>query len=111
LEKKSLTGVEIFTYLTFKFGTLKAWDIRYFKDQKKALALLKERASYGVSPSVILQRDNERQRKILFELIDLCIEDKIYLDDEVRVVSKKKAKNYLKEFHEIDTIFHKIFNF
>ncbi len=96
------------TYLTFKFGTLKAWKIEYFTDKEKALALLKERASYGVSQSVLFQRDNKRQREILFELIDLCIEDKIYFDDAVRVISKKKAKKYLREYHEMEMFWKKL---
>ena len=79
-------------YLTLKWGTLKSWD---FTGSEKGKALLKEYIEIGSSFSAMAQKDNQRQKEIICELIDLCDSDTIYLDWDGEDVTKDKAKEYV----------------
>lgn len=80
--------------LVLKWGTLKSWDFSTDEDGKR---LLQEYESIGSNASVMLQRDTERQKEIICELIDL-VYGKIYLDWDGTWVSKKEAKKYVLEY-------------
>ena len=79
-------------YLTLKWGTLKSWD---FTSSEKGKALLKEYNEIGSSFSAMAQKDTQRQKGIICELIDLCDGDTIYLDWDGEDVTKDKAKEYV----------------
>lgn len=79
-------------YLTLKWGTLKSWD---FTGSEKGKALLKEYNEIGSSFSAMAQKDTQRQKEIICELIDLCDGDTIYLDWDGDDVTKDKAKEYV----------------
>jgi len=82
-------------YLTLKWGTLKSWN---FEGSEKGAELLKEYCQIGTCASAALQKDTQRQKEIICELIDLCTDDKIYLDWNGDYVSKKKAKKYVMNY-------------
>ncbi len=79
-------------YLTLKWGTLKSWD---FSNSKKGKKLLKEYYEIGSSVSAMAQKDTQRQKEIICELIDLCDSDTIYLDWDGKDVNKDEAKKYV----------------
>jgi hypothetical protein len=79
-------------YLTLKWGTLKTWD---FTSSEEAISLLREYGEIGSSFSAMCQRDTDRQKEIICELIDLCDGDTIYLEWESEKVTKEEAKNYV----------------
>jgi hypothetical protein len=79
-------------YLTLKWGTLKSWD---FTGSEKGKKLLKEYNKIGSSISAMAQKDTQRQKEIICELIDLCDGDTIYLDWDGEDVTKEKAKEYV----------------
>ena len=79
-------------YLTLKWGTLKSWD---FTGSEKGKKLLKEYNEIGSSFSAMAQKDTQRQKEIICELIDLCDGDTIYLDWDGEDVTKEKAKEYV----------------
>ena len=81
-------------YLTLKCGTLKSWN---FTNSKKGQKLLHEYGEIGFSYSAMMQKDTPRQKEIICELIDLC-NDKIYLEWDDEYVSKKEAKEYVKNY-------------
>lgn len=82
--------------LTLKWGTLKAWD---FSDSEKGQALLKEYMEIGACLSAALQKDTERQKEIVRELIDECDDPEgIYLDWEGKFVTKQEAKEYIETY-------------
>lgn len=79
-------------YLTLKWGTLKSWD---FTNSEKGQELLKEYGEIGQVASAACQRDTQRQKEIICELIDLCDGDTIYLDWDGKDVPKNEAKEYV----------------
>ena len=79
-------------YLTLKWGTLKSWD---FSNSKKGKKFLKEYYEIGSSVSAMAQKDTQRQKEIICELIDLCDSDTIYLDWDGKDVNKDEAKKYV----------------
>lgn len=82
--------------LTLKWGTMKGWDLD--KDGP-AFKKLQEYADAGsVSMSAIAQDDNEDQKRILCELIDVLDADTVYLDWDGKHVSKEEAKKYVMEY-------------
>ena len=82
--------------LTLKWGTLKGYD---FSGNKKAKELLKEYHDIGACMSVMLQKDTDRQKEIILELIDLCNDpDGICLDWTGKFVTKEQAKEYIKTY-------------
>ena len=78
-------------HLTLKWGTLKSWNFK----SKKAEELLKEYSSIGSCESAIMQKDTQRQKNIICELIDLGDFEKVYLDWDGKYISKKEAKKYV----------------
>tara|TARA_B110001450_G_scaffold87799_1_gene83562 strand:+ start:308 stop:586 length:279 start_codon:yes stop_codon:yes gene_type:complete len=79
-------------YLTLKWGTLKSLD---FTGSEKGKKLLKEYYEIGSSFSAMAQKDTQRQKEIICELIDLCDGDTIYLEWDDEDVTKNKAKEYV----------------
>jgi len=77
--------------LTLKWGSLKRWDFH----SEKGKELLKEYFDLGSSVSAIMQKDNERQKEIICELIDEGNFETVYLDWDDKNVSKKEAKEYV----------------
>ena len=83
-------------HLTLKWGTLKSWSFH----SKKAMKLLKEYYGIGSSASVMMQYDTPRQKEILCELIDEGDFKQVFLDWDVKYISKEEAKKYVMEFGE-----------
>lgn len=77
--------------LTLKWGTLKRWNF----ESEECQALLKEYGEIGSSVSAMAQKDTQRQKEIICELIDKSNCEKIYLDWDGEYVSKEDAKNYV----------------
>ena len=84
------------SYLTLKWGTLKSWD---FSDSPKGKKLLKEYHSIGSSCSCMLQKDTDRQKEIIIELIKLSNDPEgIMLDWTGKYVTKEQAIEYVKTY-------------
>ena len=79
--------------LVLKWGTLKEWHFH----SDEAERLLKQYYALGASASAAMQRDNERQKEIICELIDEC-NGKIFDDWSGKKLSKKAAKKYVREY-------------
>lgn len=79
-------------HLTLKWGTLKDWD---FGDWAKPL--FEEYNQIGNSMSAIMQKDTEKQKQIICELIDKGNFKKVYLNWDGKYISKKAAKKYVLE--------------
>ena len=62
--------------LTLKWGTLKAWEFH----SPKAIKLLTEYCNLGTSISAVTQKDTDRQKDIICELIDVGNFEEVYLD-------------------------------
>lgn len=85
--------------LTLKWGTLKAWD---FTKSKKAQALIEQWASLGYCESSAAHKDTIEQRELIFQIIDECNDPRgIYLDFCNKYVSKKEAKEYIREYDKV----------
>lgn len=81
------------SYLTLKWGTMKAWD---YTDSEEGKALLDEYYKEGSSYSAMSQKDTERQKEIICKLIDICDDPNgIYLDWDDKYVNKEEAKEYI----------------
>lgn len=80
-------------HLLFKWGTLKSWDVT----SERGLQLLKEYGEIGSSASAIMQRDNDRQRDIICELIDEC-DGPIQSDWTGEYFTKEQAKAYILDY-------------
>jgi len=80
-------------YLVLKWGTLKDWSFGSW-----ARPLLTEYCNIGSSMSAIMQKDTQRQKEIICELIDGGNFKTVYLDWDNKEVSKKKAKKYVMEY-------------
>jgi len=81
-------------HLTLKWGTLKSWNFH----SEKALKLLEEYGRLGMSMGAAQQRDTERQKEIICELIDEGNFKKVYMDWDGEYITKKKAKKYVMEY-------------
>ena len=81
-------------YLTLKWGTLKAWNLKNDKSKE----LLKKYHEIGSSLSAMLQKDTQEQKKIICRIIDECDAETIYLDWDGKYVSKDEAKKYVMEY-------------
>ncbi len=80
--------------LTLKWGTLKGWRF----ESPAALALLTEYGEIGHTVSAALQRDSDRQKEIICELIDIGTFDTVYLSWDGKDVSKEEAKKWRCQF-------------
>ena len=85
-------------YLTLKWGSLKSWNF----NSDEARSLLEEYFKNGVSMSAIMHRDNERQKEIVLELIDIGDFDTVYLDWDGTEVTKQEAKDYVLTYGQPD---------
>lgn len=84
------------SHLVLKWGTLKSWD---YSDDERGKNLLKEYREIGSSMSAMSQRDTQRQKEIICELIDICNDPEgIYLDWDDKYVTKEEAKKYVMEY-------------
>jgi hypothetical protein len=81
-------------YLTLKWGTLKSWHF----NSDRAAALFKEYSSLGSSSGAMSQRDTQRQKEIICELIDEGDFETVYLDWDGEDISKEEAKKYVMEY-------------
>ena len=82
------------SYLSLKWGTLKAWD---FTGNEEAEKLLKRYGEIGATWGAAQQKDTPEQKEILCKLIDLAY-GKIHLDWDDKYVSKKEAKEYVMNY-------------
>lgn len=80
--------------LALKWGTLKSWDFGEW-----AIPLMQEYNKIGSSMSAITQKDTQRQKEIICELIDKGNFKKVYLDWDGKLVSKKVAKKYVIDYN------------
>lgn len=78
-------------YLLLKWGTLKGWD---FSNNEKAQSFLEEYVKLGVSYGCAMQKNTERQKEIICELIDVCNGD-IQNDWTGKMMTKEEAKEYV----------------
>ena len=81
-------------YISLKWGTLKAWDIK----GESVMTLLRKYSALGVSYSAMAQHDTPEQKEILCQLIDACNAETIHLDWDEKDVSKEEAKKYVMEY-------------
>lgn len=77
-------------YITLKWGTLKSWKLT--NPALKPLA--EEYDSIGSSLSAMAQRDTDRQKEIICEMIEI-IGKPVYLDWDGEYVSVEEAKKYV----------------
>lgn len=77
-------------YLLLKWGTLKGWKLH----STDTHALIEEYLDIGASASVMMQKDNERQKQIILELIDK-VDGSIQNDWDGNQYSKDQAKEYI----------------
>ena len=82
------------SYISLKWGTLKAWD---FDDTEAAWPLFAEYNQIGASFSAMSQRDTPRQKEIICELIDLCDGD-VWIETSRDPVTKEAGKAYANEY-------------
>lgn len=81
--------------LLLKWGTLKGRDFH----SDKAIPLLKEYGEIGSNPSAMFQKDTDRQKEIICELIDLC-DGVIQSDWSGEYFTKESAKDYVRSYAE-----------
>jgi hypothetical protein len=79
--------------LTFKWGTLKTWNLKTEKSQ----GVMKEYIALGASMSAMAQRDTPEQKKLLCDLID-AVDGPIHNDWSGYTMSKEEAKIYVMEY-------------
>jgi hypothetical protein len=81
-------------YLCLKWGSLKEWSFH----SKKAIKLLKEFGEIGMCASAMCQKNTDRQKEIICELIDEGNFEGVFLDWDGKWASKDKAKKYIMEY-------------
>lgn len=81
--------------LTLKWGTLKGWKLN---EDGPAFALLQRYSEEGMAMGAAQQRDTERQKSLLCDMIDALNADTVYLDWDGVDVSKEEAKKYVMEY-------------
>lgn len=81
-------------YLLLKWGTLKGWNVG---DNKAAKAALQKYHDDPATLSVMMQRDTDRQKTALYELID-AINGEIQNDWSGEIMTKDEAKKYVREY-------------
>ena len=82
--------------LTLKWGTLKSWN---FSGSRKCQKLMTEYEKIGSTFSAMNQNDDDRQKEIICELIDLCNGNTIYIHWDGKEVPKDRAKAYVIEYN------------
>lgn len=81
-------------YVELKWGTLKAWKL----GAPELKALTEEYDAIGSSSSGMMQRDTDRQKEIICEIIDI-IGKPVYLSWDGEYVSTEDAKEYVMNYH------------
>ena len=95
---KELEGASFETgkdYILLKWGTLKGWDLH----SKKGKKLSDEYISLGRSMGAMSQKDTERQRDIILEMVDEC-DGSIQSDWSGEYFTKKAAKSYILDYKD-----------
>jgi hypothetical protein len=86
-------------YVTLKWGTTKSYS---FPDKPEALVLLKELDEIEENSTAptdgLRNRQTDRQKEIIGQLIDLSDGDTIYLHWDGKYVSKDEAKEYVNTY-------------
>lgn len=82
-------------YVELKWGTLKAWKL----DAPELKELCEEYDAIGSTMSAMMQRDTDRQKEIICEIIDL-IGKPVYLHWDGETVSPEEAKKYVMEYNK-----------
>jgi hypothetical protein len=83
--------------LALKWGTLKRWKLN---EGSPAYQAIERYFDAGPSSmSAMLQKDSEKQKEAICEIIDLIDTDQIYLDWDGIYVSKQDAKKYVMEYN------------
>lgn len=77
-------------YLLLKWGGWKSWE----SDNQKIQALMKEHDELGLSASAMLQKESDRQKELLCQVIDL-VNGTIQNDWDGNYYTKKQAKEYV----------------
>ena len=80
--------------ITLKWGVIKNWSI----ESDEAMEALQKYADHGINYSSALQKVSPKQLDALLEVIDVV--DEIWLEYEGKKVSKKKAKEYVINYHK-----------
>ena len=83
-------------YLTLKWGTLKSWN---FEGNEKALKAFDEYSKLGYSASSMMQKDTQRQKELIIEMID-AVPGKICNDWSGKMMTKKEAREYVLSYVE-----------
>jgi hypothetical protein len=78
--------------ISLKWGSVKSWDL----ETQEAKDALQKWMDYGVSMSAMMQKDSPEQKEALINAIDFM--DEIFLEWEGKKVSKKKAKEYIRNY-------------
>jgi hypothetical protein len=81
-------------YLCLKWGTLKGWEFK----QEKTKALFKEFCEIGMKWGAAQQKNSQRQKEIICELIDLGNFETVYNDWDGEEMTKKAAKEYVMNY-------------
>lgn len=83
-------------YVSFKWGTLKAWN---FEGNQKAMDALQRYCDAGkTSFSAMTQKDNEEQKQALFDIIDCIDPNEIWNDWTGEKMTPDEAKEYIKNY-------------
>ena len=80
-------------YLLLKWGTLKGWQL----ESEESLAAARKYEEGGMSISAMSQRDTDKQKAALCELID-AIDGPIHNDWSGEEMTKVEAKKYVMEY-------------
>lgn len=81
-------------YLLLKWGTLKDWS---GVKTPEAKLLIKKYLELGSSASAIYQKDTNKQKEIICQIIDAC-DGKIQNDFDGKYYTKKQAKQYIRNY-------------
>ena len=93
LEKQEFkTGED---YILLKWGTLKGWELNSILGKK----LSDEYISLGRSMGTMSQKDTDRQKQIILEMIDEC-DGSIQNDWSGEHFTKEQAKEYVRGYNE-----------
>ena len=79
-------------YILLKWGTLKGWELHSEVGKKLSNEYLK----LGVSMGVMQQKDTDRQKEIILEMIDEC-DGSIQSDWSGEFLTKEEAKKYIND--------------
>ena len=82
-------------YLLLKWGTLKGWNI----NSEETLSLLRSYADIGMSAGCMDQKDTDKQKSLLCDIIDR-IDGEIQNDWSGDILSKDDAKEYVMEYRK-----------